>query len=404
MTRIVFLLAFAILINYIDRSNLSIAAPLIKDELHLSGTQLGTLLSAFFWIYACMQIPAGWLVDRFDAKWVLAAGFFIWSAATAVTGVLHGFAALLVIRVILGVGESVTFPSMGKILGRHFKENDRGFANAIVMAGLALGPALGMLVGGSAVARFGWRPFFLALGLASLVWLGPWIAWMPHRTPSSAMPRQGPGLLAILRQRSAWGTCICQFAVNYPLYFLVTWLPYYLTRGRGLSMTSMARVGGLIFLLFAIASTISGKLGDRWIAAGGSPTRVRKTMAVSGELGMGIFFVAAVFAPDSLVVPMLALVGLFMGIQASTIWAITQTIAGPMMVGRWIGVQNFLGNLAGWVAPALTGILLDRTGHYYWAFCITAAFCWMGALSWIVVVGPVEEVDWAKHGASPSVA
>ena len=222
MNRVVFLLALSVLLNYIDRSNLSIAAPLIKDELHLSGTQLGTLLSAFFWIYAFMQIPSGWLVDRFDVKWVFAAGFFIWSAATAITGVLHGFAALLVIRVVLGIGESVAFPSYGKILGGHFKEKDRGFANALLMSGLALGPALGMVVGGNVVARFGWRPFFITLGLASLLWLIPWLAWMPRRKPTSATPTQGPGFLHILRERSAWGTCICQFCVNYPLYF---WSP-----------------------------------------------------------------------------------------------------------------------------------------------------------------------------------
>src|ERR1700741_4299423 len=118
--RILVLLFLSVFINYIDRSNLSIAAPLIKDELRISASQLGTLLSAFFWTYALMQIPAGWLVDRFDMRWVFAIGFFVWSAATAVTGFLHGFAALLLIRVILGLGESVAFPSYSKILGRHF--------------------------------------------------------------------------------------------------------------------------------------------------------------------------------------------------------------------------------------------------------------------------------------------
>src|SRR6202451_3729399 len=129
MNRVVFLLSLSVFINYIDRSNLSIAAPLLKDELHLSASQLGTLLSAFFWTYACMQIPAGWLVDRFDVKWVLAAGFVLWSAATAVTGMLHGFAALLTIRVILGVGESVAFPSYSKILATYFDKSRRGSAN-----------------------------------------------------------------------------------------------------------------------------------------------------------------------------------------------------------------------------------------------------------------------------------
>ena len=181
MNGVLFLLSLSVLINYIDRSNLSIAAPLIKDELGLSAWQLGKLLSAFFWTYALMQIPAGWLVDRLDVKWVFAAGLFIWSAATAVTGALHGFAALLIVRVILGLGESVAFPSYSKILCSHFRESRRGFANAMIMTGLALGPALGILVGGIAVARFGWRSFFVVLGLAGLLWLAPWLLWMPPR-------------------------------------------------------------------------------------------------------------------------------------------------------------------------------------------------------------------------------
>src|SRR6202044_719857 len=187
MNRVLFLLSLSVFINYIDRSNLSIAAPLLKDELHLSASQLGILLSAFFWTYGLMQIPAGWLVDRFDVKWVFGMGFFVWSAAPAVTGILHGFAALIVIRILLGWGESVAFPSYSKILRTHFAEQRRGLSNAIMMAALSLGPAFGILVGGVIVARFGWRPFFVVLGLGSLVWLVPWLAWMPRR-PSQLAP------------------------------------------------------------------------------------------------------------------------------------------------------------------------------------------------------------------------
>src|SRR5580704_9465924 len=136
MNRVLFLLALSVLINYIDRSNLSIAAPLLQDELHISNSQLGTLLAAFFWTYGLMQMPSGWLVDRFDVKWVFAAGFFVWSAATAVTGLLHGFVALLLIRVILGIGESVAFPSYSKILCTDFREARRGFGNAMIIAEL----------------------------------------------------------------------------------------------------------------------------------------------------------------------------------------------------------------------------------------------------------------------------
>jgi MFS transporter, ACS family, D-galactonate transporter len=397
MNRVLFLLTISVLINYIDRSNLSIAAPLLKDELHISASQLGTLLSAFFWTYALMQTPSGWLVDRFDVKWVFAAGFFLWSAATAITGFLHGFLALLAIRVIVGLGESVAFPSYSKILGSHFKENRRGFANAMLMSGLSLGPALGMWLGGKAVDQFGWRPFFIGLGLLALLWLPTWFAWMPRRacTPSQAS-EQKYGYPEILRQRSAWGTCIGQSSINYFLYFLVTWLPFYLVRGRHFSLIQMARIGGLVFLLSALASAASGKLSDRWINAGASPTIVRKGFMLFGHLGIGILLALTVVTKGRVFIVMIALTGVFLGISICNSWAIPQMLAGPRMVGRWVGVQNFVGNLAGAVAPILTGFLLDRTGSFYWPFFITAIVAWVGGLGWWFVVGPLEQVDWEK--------
>jgi MFS transporter, ACS family, D-galactonate transporter len=398
MNRVLFLLALSVLINYIDRSNLSIAAPLLKDELGISASRLGILLSAFFWVYALMQMPTGWLVDRFDVKWVFAAGFFVWSAATAVTGLLHGFVALLVIRIILGFGESVTFPSTGKILGTHFTENQRGFANSMLMVGLALGPAFGILMGGSAVARFGWRPFFIVLGLAALLWLPFWVAWMPSREAanSSSQSTHEAGYLEILRQRSAWGTCIGQASINYYLYFLVTWLPFYLVRGRNFSLTEMGRTGGLVFLVSALGSAASGKLSDRWIQAGASPTTVRKGFMFVGHIGIGILFLLTVFSHGAIFIVMLALTGALLGVAVCNSWAISQMLAGKNMVGRWVGVQNFVGNVGGAVAPALTGFLLDRTGSFYWPFFITAIVAWVGGIGWQFVVGPLDEIDWSR--------
>jgi MFS transporter, ACS family, D-galactonate transporter len=404
MNGVLFLLTLSVLINYIDRSNLSIAAPLIKDELRISASQLGILLSAFFWTYALMQIPAGWLVDRFDVKWVFAAGFFVWSAATAVTGILRGFVALLIVRVILGFGESVAFPSYSKILGGHFKEHRRGFSNSMIMAGLSLGPALGMKVGGNAVGHFGWRPFFVVLGLAGLLWLPLWFAWMPRRSDRhSYSSGHTAGLLDILRLRSAWGTCIGQSSINYYLYFLVTWLPFYLVRGRHLSLGEMANAGGLLFLMSAISATASGKLSDRWIQAGASPTFVRKGMMIFGHTGIGILLILTVLAHGPLLTTALTLTGAFLGISICNSWAISQMLAGPRMVGRWVGMQNFAGNLAGAVAPALTGFLLDRTGSFYWPFVITAVVAWIGGLSWWFVVGPLDEVDWDKSRGNISI-
>jgi ACS family D-galactonate transporter-like MFS transporter len=395
MNGVLFLLSLSVLINYIDRSNLSIAAPLIKDELHISASQLGTLLSAFFWTYAFMQIPAGLLVDRFDVKWIFTAGFFLWSAATAVTGVLHGFAALLTIRVVLGVGESIAFPSYSKIIGTYFDKSRRGSANSLIIAGLALGPALGMLVGGNAVGRFGWRPFFLALGLLGLLWLAPWWALMPRRKTLYVTPAPGgPGFIHVCVLRSAWGTCLGQAAINYYLYFLVTWLPFYLVRSRHLSMNSMARHGGLVFLMSALTATVWGKLSDHWVKTGSSPTFVCKSSMALGCGGIGVTLALTPVTEGYLFIVMLAMTGMFLGISGCHSWAIPQALAGPLMVGRWTGLQNFIGNLGGAVAPLLTGLLVDRTGSFHIPFFITAVVAGVGALSWTLIVGPIEPVNW----------
>jgi MFS family permease len=231
--RVVALLALAALINYIDRGNLALAAPLLKNELDLSAFQLGILLSSFFWTYTLFVPVSGWLADRLDVKWVMAIGFFLWSGATAVTGGLHAFGALLAARLVLGVGESVAYPCYARTLVRHVPEVGRGFANALIAAGVGCGPALGTFFGGTLMARYGWRPFFIVLGLLSMVWLIPWFALVPQGPPViSPAEKGGAGFLELLKKRSLWGTCGGLFGANYVLYFEITWLPYYLQQER----------------------------------------------------------------------------------------------------------------------------------------------------------------------------
>jgi len=389
------LLGLSVFINYIDRANLSVAAPLLKGELGLSPAQLGILLSAFFWTYACMQIPVGWLVDRFDVKWVYAIGFFVWSAATAFTGMAHSFAMLLVIRVILGIGESVAYPSYAKIFASHFVERQRGVANSVIGAGQSLGPALGIFLGATLIAHFGWRPFFVVLGLAGILWLPPWLQWMP-RTPTlgSLHMTHGPDLSEIVRHRSSWGTWIGHFCMNYPLYFLLTWLPFYLVTEQHFSTQTMARVGGATFAMSALSCLVCGRLSDRLISTGSTPTRVRNTFVVLGLTCTGLFLSGCAVAPKSGLVTLLLLAGAAMGMTSSNLFAVSQTLAGPLAAGRWMGVENFVANLAGVVAPTLTGLLLGWTGHFYWPFLITAVVTALGALQWVFVVGPVEPVAW----------
>ena len=164
---VIVLLGISVFINYVDRGNLAIAAPMVKDELGISAAQLGILLSAFFWTYACLQPVSGWLVDRLNVNWVIAGGFLLWSAATAATGFVHTLAALFAVRLVLGIGESVAYPSYSKLIALYVPEEHRGLANSVISAGLALGPGFGILMGGTLMARSGWRPFFIVLGIAS---------------------------------------------------------------------------------------------------------------------------------------------------------------------------------------------------------------------------------------------
>src|ERR1700680_2092700 len=397
LSRVLLLLVLSIFINYIDRSNLSIAAPLLREEFGLSSSQLGILLSSFFWTYAVFQIVSGWLVDRFDVKWVIAVGFFIWSTATAVTGVVHGFAALLGVRLILGIGESVAYPSYSKILARHFSESQRGFANSVIIGGYNCGLGLGMFVGGMLMARFGWRSFFILLGLVSLVWLFPWFKWMPREQTSITPCRtDAPSIFEILRQRSAWGTCAGLFCANYIAYFLVTWLPFYLVRERRFSMNEMARVAGSAYLSAAIIASLCGWFSDRWIEAGGTPTRVRKTLTGMGMISAGMSLAASLVTSPGVSIAMLITAAVSIGITSSNVWAITQTLAGPQAAGRWTGLQNFVGNLAGVTAPTVTGLVVDRTGRFSWAFSITVGVALMGAVAWVFAVGPVKQVVWTR--------
>lgn len=168
-------------------------------------------------------------------------------------------------------------------------------------------------------------------------------------------------------------------------------------------MNDVAKYGGLLFFMSAISATVSGKLADRWINAGATPTMARKGALILGHVGIGVCLVLIPVTNGPLFVAMLVLTGIFLGLTGCNSWAVTQTLAGPHAAGRWAGVQNFVGNMAGWVAPMLTGFLLDRTGQFYWPFFITAAFAWIGTASWGLVVGPLEPVNWSEILSRPKI-
>jgi MFS family permease len=400
----VLLLATALLINYIDRGNLSIAAPILKIEMDLSSTQLGLLFSSFFWTYTFALFFMGWLVDHFDVNWVLLIGFSLWSFATAATGIAHTFTVLLMMRLLLGLGESVAFPSFSKILATHVSESFRGLANGICIAGMKFGPAFGTLGAGLLIVTYGWRRIFLYIGLLSLLWIPLWLIFKPARKDSSReAAASDANLMTLFSLRSFWGSSLGHFSANYVLYFMVSWLPLYLVQERHLSPRFMVTVSGLYYSADALCALFAGFLTDILIRSGHSVTSVRKSAMFLGHTLAAIGLVGCATAAPQSYLYWLALTSAGSGTSGSGVFVFAQTIAGAKFAGKWAGFQNGFGNLAGVVGPAITGFLVTSTGHFAVPFYITALISFLGGLAWSFIVGPLEQISWPSLSGSAEI-
>ena len=397
------LLCLALLINYVDRGSISTAAPLLQKQLGLTPSQLGWVLSAFFWAYVPSQPLMGWLADRLGAARVLAAGFALWSVATFLTGLSQGVVGLVALRLFMGVGESVTYPSALALLSQRVTDAHRARATGLFQVGGVLGPACGTFIAGLVMFYFGWRTMFLALGLASLLWLIPWSRQLRTlaATPAAAgTAAGGPSFGAILRQRALWGVVLGNFCSNYAFYFVFTWLPMYLVRERGLSLLAMTNLTSAIYLVDAASVLATGWLLDAWIRRGASASQAYKTALTLSAAGVGSCLLAAGGAGPASAALLLLTTGLMDGLTNPAVCSVTQTFAGPLATGRWMGVQNAATNVAGIVAPVITGYLVEGTGHYSAALWLAGAVALCGVVGWLVIVPAVRPVDW--QGASPS--
>jgi MFS family permease len=393
------LLALALFINYVDRGNLATAAPLIKDELKLSASQLGVLISAFSWTYVAAMPLAGWLAERIGAYRTMALGLGVWSLATMATGFAGGFAAILALRLLLGLGESVAFPCSSKIISEHVEHRKLGGANGLMSQGLSLGPAFGVFFGGLLMADLGWRRVFLFFGALSFLWLVPWI--LSTRRLSAAYraepdPLPAPSFAAILKRRELWGVAIGHLAGNYGFYFVVSWMPLYLVKARGYSVPEMATIGGLVYLVYAASAGLGGVITDRWIARGATQGTARKTIATFAHLIGAVGLLMTPFGGRELALAGLFVTGVGFGLVSPHTFATAQVLAGPRATGKWMGVQNCIGNLSGIVGPLVTGVIIDRTGGYGGAFVLTAVIAVAGLGGWLLLIPRVQPLDWRR--------
>ncbi len=396
---LVFLLAGALFITYVDRGALPIAAHLLEDDLALTKDQLAMLLGAFFWSYALLQIPAGYLAERIGALPVLAAGLVIWAAATTLAGFAHSFAALLGLRLMLGIGESVAFPCVSKLLAAEVPVVDLGRANGLIAFGYLFGPAVGTSLGGWLLVSYGWRAMFWTFGALSLLWLIPWAATKPRASTAavrSSDSADSPGLWLILRQRSLWGTSIAHFAANYTWYFTLSWLPLFLVRERGYSTAAMAGIAGSAALVNACSALLGGWLIDRVVSRTGRTNLIYKSLAATSQVGAFACMLCIAGTSQAIGLAAIYCYQVLCGMASPCTFAAAQILAGPKASGRWVGIQNAFANLSGVAAAALTGRLIPDTSHFAAAFVVAAAVSFIGFVAWLWVIPKVALIDWSR--------
>ena len=376
------LLALAVLLNFVDRGAIGIAAPLMGKALGLSALQFGVAASAFFWTYGLAQPFIGMAADRWPAARVLAVSVALWATATLLTSLAAGLSMLIMLRLMLGLGEAALFPVTSKLIAEHVPHHRRGLANAVISVGLALGPAIGTLAGGLILARYGWRWVFFAFGLMTLAWLVPWTmlgARLPQPRPGGTGARPS-SIGALLSRRGLWVMGAAHALANYGFFFVAIWLPTYLVKARGLSIPTMTWLATATYLAQALASLGWGQLADVLVRRGEAASGVKRWLCVVAEIGSiaGIAGIALAAGPGQLLAA-LVVTGVFLGCLPTMVFALGQIHAGARDAAGWMGVQSAIGSVSGVVGPVVTGAIVDATGSFSGAFAFAGVVCAAGA-------------------------
>jgi ACS family D-galactonate transporter-like MFS transporter len=398
---IVSLLFMASLINYLDRATLAVALPAIARDLAFGPALKGILLSAFFWSYAAMQLPIGWLADRVNLRWLYAGLFALWSLACGLTGFAGSLAVLVALRMLLGVGESIYLAGGTKIVAAFFAPAERGLPSGLFDSGSRAGLAIGAPLVALLILRYGWRRMFFLVGFSALLWLIPWLGVFPSgfTGTNAALERRTSRTEASAPRldRNLLGICLGFFCFGYYWYLLVTWLPDYLVEVRRLSILRAGAYASLPYLIFGICMPLGGWIADLLIRSGWDETRARKgLLTVAFLCGLMLLPAARVANPRTALTFFCA--ASMVGLATGNMMAIVQGCAPPARLGLWTGWENFAGNLGGVLSPLTTGFLIAHTGSYFPGFGVAVLVLLAGLLCYWIVVG---ELKPSEHQAEP---
>jgi ACS family D-galactonate transporter-like MFS transporter len=405
-----------VVINYLDRSNLSVAATGLGDELKLSSVELGLIFSAFGWTYAALQIPGGLLADRIGPRILYALCLCTWSLSTVAQGFARGFASLFAFRLATGAFEAPSYPINNRIVTSWFPEHERASAIALYVSGQFIGLAFLTPVLVALQFHFGWRGLFVITGLVGLVWGLVWYFF--YRDPLDDKRankaeldyiEKGGGVFkkvivkgkdsawrredwkTVFSSRTLWGVYIAQFCVNATLWFFLTWFPTYLVQYRGLNFLKSGYLASIPFLSACAGLLLSGFLSDNLINKGRSVSMARKTPIIIGLILSGSIVGANYVNDTALIISFMSLA--FFGAGMALIsWVFVSLLSPKHLIGLTGGIFNFMGNLASIIVPTVIGFLVSE-GNFNPALVFIGALGIIGALSYIFLVGKIERVE-----------
>ncbi|TFF52888.1 MFS transporter [Pseudomonas putida] len=408
------------IINYVDRSALSIANTSIQRDMGITPSQMGILLSAFSLAYAFSQLPLGMIIDRLGSKISLGAALLGWSVAQTASGLINSFSAFIGLRVVLGIGEAPMFPSAAKALAEWFEAEKRGTPTGIVLSSTCIGPCLAPPLLTLLMITWGWRGMFIVTGVFGILVAACWFAFYKSKAQylaelpaeereqllaaqahKQAVPSARPSVQAqlaawaeLFRHKSTWGAVLGFMGVIYMLWLHLTWLPGYFEREHGLSLYQTAWVVSLAYVFGALGTIVAGRICDRLVKHGASVLGSRKRVVVTALLAAAAFTVPLSFGSGFLLSVALLCCALFsVNMASSTAWMIANTVVDSQRVASFGSIQNFGGYLAGSVAPIVTGFSIQQTGSFASAFLISAAVAAVAAMAYVLLLKQPVSTD-----------
>lgn len=409
------LIACGTVINYLDRSVLSVAAPALSDELNLAPALMGVMFSAFSWTYAAAQIPGGMVLDKFGTRITYFFSVTLWSIFTGLQGLAHNFISLLVYRLGLGVAEAPCFPANSRVLAAWFPQHERARATGVYSVGQYVGLAFLSPIMFWVTAEFGWRVLFIVAGVVGVAFAFVWLKFYKEPDESKLANqaeldyiREGGGMLTqssagkaklswdvfqkLISKRQILGASIGQFAGNSTLVFFLTWFPTYLATERGMEWIKAGFFAVLPFVAASIGVIIGGTLSDVLLRRSGSATLARKLPIIGGLL-LASSIIMANFAEDNMVVIAIMSVAFFGQGMVNLGWTLITDVAPQKYIGFTGGIFNLCANLAGIVTPLVVGFIVAATGSFFWALGFIGVVALIGAFAYIFVLGEVKRVE-----------